>query len=294
MSALTLAVASAACAPHRVAAQDATPARPPAETAAPSEPVAPRQPATGPAAISRVEAELRAMMAQVRAKEAELRAASHTVAPGNFQVVRTLSSDGPLILTTRELDDAAAAEMKEDLRVMDKLVRDEIARAGGEDPDRPWGIKLTMVGRFAAYIEGGGAVFSTAVNFPLLAVPGGATAQQGGKPREPDSKWAITKRQMDGGNGLLEVRPGGKVQPPPFDPAKLEALRAAVVGLLPEAKNFRHLAENESVFVTIGGIDDAGGPTRMTFKALKKDIDAAAAGTLGAEEFAKRVTQRIG
>lgn len=307
LSALTLAVAAVAYAPHSAIAQDAAPASTAAAPApATAAPVLPGKPepvgaeATSQATQIRAKAaEVRARQSEIRSAEATLRAATLSINSGGFvpggelNLYRTTASDAPLVLVTRPIDDSAAAELKEDLTVMDKLVRDEVARAGGEDPQRPWGIKLTMVGRFAPmYVEGGGAVFSAAVNFPLAAAAGGS-AQRDAQPREPDSKWIRAKRQITG-QGLFEKLPGQPAPPPPFDQAKLDALLSTIFKTLPEATNFRHLAEGDSVFVTIVGTDDAGTPLRMTLKASKADIDAAAAGTIKPEEFAQRVAQRIG
>ncbi len=290
LSSLALAVASVACAPRGAAAQDAAPAVTPA-----AEP-APALDEVRPAAE-----EARSLRASIRQKETSLRARPLPPSPmpgGPYIVTRVATADAPLILVTRPTEDAAMAEMKEDLIVMDKLVRDEVARAGGEDPQRPWGIKLTMVGQLAPmYVEGGGAVFSAAVDFPLADADGGTTSQREAKPREPDSKWVRAKREVISRGLIATGTPGVEldfVQPPAFEQAKLDALRAAVIRLLPEAANFRHLANNESVFVTIVGTNDAGAPLRMTLKASKADIDAAAAGTIKPEEFAQRVAQRIG
>jgi hypothetical protein len=79
-----------------------------------------------------------------------------------------------------------------------------------------------------------------------------------------------------------------------FDQGKLDALVDALIKALPEANNIRHLKGGESVFVTITGIDEGGQPVRLTLKAAKADIDAVAEGKLTVEEFAKRITRRIG
>jgi len=79
-----------------------------------------------------------------------------------------------------------------------------------------------------------------------------------------------------------------------FDQGRLDELRTNLARVMVEAANIRQLKENESVFITIAGIDDGGAPVRMTLKASKADIDAAAAGKLNPDEFAKRIVQRIG
>jgi hypothetical protein len=203
------------------------------------------------------------------------------------------------VISTQPTDETAAGEWAEDLKVMDKLVREEIARAGGDDP-QAMGIKLTLVGRSAPmYVEGAGAIFSTAVNFPLAPI--GATAKKDdNKPRNAASKWEQAKRELNGYPVPARIRlePGQEASDEgpalTFDQAKLDQLVNAVAKAMLEASNIRHLPENESVIVTISGIDEGAMPVRLTLKAGKGAIDAAAAGKISAEEFAKQVSRRVG
>jgi len=206
-----------------------------------------------------------------------------------FQNVR-MSPDQSSIITTETMDAAAQKELREDLAVMDRLVRDEVTRAGADAPSA-MGIKITMLGQGAPmYVEGAGAVFSATVNWPLAAAGAG---KKDDRPRDPESKWEIAKREIASSN--LPRRKGGEpAEPIVFDQARLDALRSALLSVLPEATNIRQLKPTESVIITIQGIDEAGYGVRMTLKASKADVDAAAAGKINADDFAQRVAQRIG
>ncbi|MGB7157226.1 MAG: hypothetical protein WBD40_04110, partial [Tepidisphaeraceae bacterium] len=180
--------------------------------------------------------------------------------------------------------------------VMDKLLGDEVASAGDQDGGvRAMGIKLFVLNRGATapmYVEGAGAIFSASVGWPL-APSGDAAAKHDDRPqRDRLSPWVRAQRELKGG----DVKEGkfDHAEPPAFDQARVDDLVAALVKILPEASNFRHLKENESVFITIVGADEAGSPRRMTLKASKADVDAAAAGKLEAEAFRQRVAFRIG
>jgi hypothetical protein len=294
MSALALSVAAAACAPRSAAAQEATPV--PAEAT----------PATAPADVRFRDQQRKVhdRVEQIRRQEHDLARANADIArvhadlarDKGFQFVsafaRTPLADGPAIVSTAALDTAAQAELREDLVVMDKLIRDEVAAVADGDEPSALGIKLTLTGRAAPqYVEGAGAVFSLAVGFPLAPV-GAADAKAGDKPRDPASKWEQAKREL-GAMGQPK-RKGAPPEPLVFEQAKLDQLQGALVKLLPEASNFRHLKENESVFITVTGIDEGGAPVRLTMRAGKADIDAAAAGKVTPGEFAQRVARRIG
>jgi hypothetical protein len=179
---------------------------------------------------------------------------------------------------------------------MHKLLGDETSRTGGDGLPRAMGIKvLSLALAEPTYIEGLGAVFNYRVSVPLAAGEGGGSA--GTRPAPP-SAWETAKRE-------LTVRRGGEwhgftpnkkatIEMPPFDPAKLDQLTSAVIKTLTEAKNMRHLKENDVVIVTLSGTDDSGKPLRMTLKARKSDIDQAAGGAMTPEAFAERVARRIG
>jgi hypothetical protein len=138
------------------------------------------------------------------------------------------------------------------------------------------------------YLEGCGAVFSSAVNWPLAAVEKG-TATRESKPRDPASAWERARRELNG-----TADPSRSQMPPAFEQARLDELINEIVKVLPEATNFRHLKPEQFVFITIAGADEANAPLRLTLKARKSDIDEAAGGKITPQEFAQRVVRRIG
>ena len=299
-SALALAIASTACAAR--AQEPASPKPPAPPTQAPLVEVAVTQPSEQRATVqqqrdkaravqeaarmhgetARVQAELARVHSDIKAKELQFNSI--------FQNVR-MSPDQSSIITTETMDAAAQKELREDLAVMDRLVRDEVTRAGADAPSA-MGIKITMLGQGAPmYVEGAGAVFSATVNWPLAAAGAG---KKDDRPRDPESKWEVAKREIAGSNLPRRGKPGDVIEPPVFDQARLDTLRNNLLTVLPEATNIRHLKPNESVIVTVQGVDEAGHSVRMTLKATKADVDAAAAGKLSSADFAQRVAQRIG
>ena len=299
LPALALAIATAACAPRAARAQD--PAAPPP----PPVPVLAERPVTQPTEKGHPKELQRLKERSMQLDEARLQAETARVqadlarAHNDFKFkefpLHTIfrgPSDQPNVITTEPVDDTAVKELREDLTVMDRLVREEVGRAGA-DARSAMGIRLTMVGQSSPmYVEGAGAVFHATVNWPLA--PAGATAgKKHDRPRDPESKWEIAKREIAGSN--LPRRKGGEPpEPLVFDQARLDALRSALLSVLPEAANIRQLKPTESVIITIQGIDEAGQGVRMTLKASKGDVDAAAAGKINPGEFAQRIAQRIG
>jgi hypothetical protein len=321
---LALAVATSACAPSATHAQAAQAPieTAPAEPALPAPPAPPAAPAEAAAPTTRSKEdraranELRQRAEEVRARTEQARELQQNIAKMQSDLGRSYadvgkregalkfawaggrvpSPDSPVIISTQPIDSTAATEWKEDLQVMDKVIREEVARGGADDP-QAMGIKLTMLGRSGPmYVEGAGAIFSASVNFPLAPI-GATTGKKDEKPRDPASKWEKAKRELSGYPMPARRVDGGEVEEGPalvFDQAKVDQLKSAMAKALVEASNIRHLAGNESVFVTIVGIDEGAMPVRWTLKAAKADIDAAAAGKLSPEEFAKRIAQRVG
>ncbi len=246
----------------------------------------------------------------------------------------------PALVVTQPMTTETRAQWLEDLRIMDKLLREAVGRAGGDGPRQAMGIPLVVFDQPEGqpmYVEDFGALFSYRVGFPL-ATDGQAATRKTEKPT--GSAWERAKKEIEGpqnGPGLSDEQQAAVVTswgvqppeastvppmprmpprsvvdafrqrygippsaPPPggapveFDPAKVDALVAAVLAVLPEAKNIRQCKESECVLVTIAGPNDPGPPARLTFKVKKSDIDAAASGKLTPEEFKKRVAQNLG
>lgn len=251
------------------------------------------------------------------------------------RIVSRNSADAiaPVLIVTTPMESANRDEWRQDLRIMDNLLRERTVRDDGVAGPEAMGIKLLMTGgqeNPPMYLEEYGAVFSYAVNFPL-ATAKKTEAKKPANEASPDSAWERAKREVEGSRNGPELA-GGPPTPasdaeyrraaesfqqrygiamsggnpygaaagftfaPPtaFDQAKVDALVNGVLSALPEAKNMRHLKESEALVVTISGRDDMGVPMRLTFKAKKADIDQAGTGTLTPEEFKTRVARNLG
>jgi len=302
LAALALAVATVACAPQRVGAQDAPPATPPSPPAAPQPVPAQTSPAAEPRSKDPAHAAAERADLNARFEDLNVRLQAARQKGGQFATLsRTVAThqriETSALIVTQPLDEPTSEALKEDLGVMDKLLRDVIDRSGLDGDDNPevLGIKLKFVTRptFMApptYIEGTGAVFSASVNWPLAASPNGAP-RAAGKQRDRISAWETARRELKGAPkdpNMVDV------DVPAFEEERLNRLVSSIVKVLPEAKNFRHLKENESVFVTVSGADESGSPRRLTLKASKADIDAAAGGTIDAEALRQRVAVNVG
>ena len=200
----------------------------------------------------------------------------------------------PAVITTSIMTPGIRGEWVEDLNVMDKLLRDELNRVEGDTARQALGIRLMFSGiesQPPMYLDGYGALFSYSTDIALAAA--------GSKPEKNDgsstsSAWDSARRQLDPGtysNGQEWMRRFRRTE---FDAARLEALTDAVVTILREAKNIRHLREDECVTVTITGRDDAGEPIRLTLKVTKQDIVKFANEKMTPEEFKQKVARSIG
>ncbi len=202
-------------------------------------------------------------------------------------------NEAPAVLTTAPIEEAVEDQWLEDLKVMDALLRNA---TGGPESSSSFvlGVKMMNFGRTAPmYVEGAGVVFSYNVGWPLApsGKPGEPNAD---RPRERPSAWDQTKRELKGygpgGRGPLP----GEAPPLVFDQEKLDGFVDAILKVLPEATNFRHLKDTEFVFVTVSGPDESGEPVRLTLKVRKSDVDAAARGTIDAAALRQRVARRVG
>jgi hypothetical protein len=207
------------------------------------------------------------------------------------------------VVSTESMDAAAGNEWREDLVVMDKLLRDAVSDAA--TPRDAQRVVLGLAIKSSAnrvpptYVEGAGVVLTTGAGFPLAPDPSATTRPD--RPRQQPSAWDRAKRELSGGGkrqGIEWFAEGGELavedEPAvPFEQSKLDALVDAIVKVLPEASNFRHLKEGEHVFVSVVGYGETGLPARLTLKAKKADIDAASRGTITPEEFKSRVALRV-
>jgi hypothetical protein len=221
-------------------------------------------------------------------------------------VIHFTQPSAPLIIVTQSMSPQTEQEWTEDLKVMDKLLRDAVTRGSGDArPREAMGIRMTMMGGKVEpmYIEESGALFGFSVNTTLAAASDEPkeSAESSG---DDASAWERAKRDLkdDDANpagGFVPGLPAG-IEPRflpryrKFKQAVVEELVDAALRVLPEAKNLRHLPSGEVVFVTIAGVDEAGTPVRLTLKAKKADIDQAASGELSPKEFKARVARRVG
>ncbi len=215
--------------------------------------------------------------------------------------------DSPALIVSRPMNANMRGEWQEDLRVMDKLLRDEVRRVGGDTSREAMGIRLWFDGQAhspgakPAYLEDYAVLFSYQVAFPLA---GTTNAAPGRAERKTDSAWERARSEVRS-KGVTEVNGVTKVYEysqsgdgpstaAAFDADKVEALINGLVQMLGEAKNIRHLKSDEFVIVTVSGSDDAGKPLRLTLKVSKADIDKLADGKLKPEEFRSKVAQNLG
>lgn len=216
-------------------------------------------------------------------------------------VIHFTQPSAPLIIVTRSMPPQTEQEWAEDLKVMDKLLRDAVTRGSGDArPREAMGIRMTMMGGTVEpmYIEDAGVLFGFSVN-TTLAAASKEPRESAESPGDDASAWERAKRDLkgDGAGPAITFPPGfgpiPRVQPRKFKRAVVEDLVDAALKVLPEARNLRHLPSGEVVFVTIAGVDEAGTPVRLTLKAKKSDIDQAASGALSPKEFKARVARRV-
>jgi len=218
---------------------------------------------------------------------------------GTFSISsRTALSDRPAVVVTRPMNAQTQTEWKEDLNVMDKLLRDEIGRVSGERPPTAMGIRLMMFGNAEPmYIEGCGALFSCTLNVMPLAGSDASTVASGADASEA-SAWERAKNEIAAGRTRSDGPTAGSSRATSaatkFDQAKLDELVDSILKTLPQAKNMRHLGAEEFVIVTMAGFSEAGSFTRLTLKASKSDIDGVASGRLKPEEFRARIASNFG
>jgi hypothetical protein len=213
----------------------------------------------------------------------------------NVPVAGLKLTDAPAVISTEPMDSAGEAKWREDLSIMDKVLHNELPAIAADNTPRAMGIRLSSSTDHAPmYIEGCGAVFSASVTLPLAT---GDDQKAGGDehPKPTSSAWDRAKGEI----GFHAGQANGSVQfffapeSVPFDQSKLDNLINCIVKVLPEAAHIGGLKDDEAVIVTITGTDDAGIPKRLTLKARKSDIDAAASGKIKPDDFAQRVAHSV-
>jgi len=196
-------------------------------------------------------------------------------------------------------------------RHVTKVVDDVLAQ-GRNNPVFPAGPYDQTRGVF---LEGYGAVFLTEVDYPLS--PGPDMSEQPEQGEVEESIWEETKRELGfprkpTGELLLEVLPfdvatydpsSGLTMP--YDAKRVEQLQKTLLETLKHATNIRSLKPEDSVAVVVQGADltigpgpggrwrltvATSGPSVLTLRVRKSDIDAFARGELSFDAWRKKVT----
>ncbi|MCX6906297.1 MAG: hypothetical protein NTW03_23020, partial [Verrucomicrobia bacterium] len=114
-------------------------------------------------------------------------------------VGRSGAPEQPALILSEPMAQATRAEWVEDLRVMEKLLRDEGSKANGHSPRQAMGVNLWWNGQpqtaspRPTYLEDYGALFSYEVSFPLMAAPQAAKAASG--QRQTSTAWDRARRE---------------------------------------------------------------------------------------------------
>lgn len=199
---------------------------------------------------------------------------------------------------------------------------------GGEDP-MALGIMIRSFPGLrspqALQIEGFGAVFLLNVSFPLAApaVPADTRTE-----KPANTTWEQTRRELygprRGSPDVLILKHTGDRKPVAYDPERVERLQRDLVEALKNAANLRHLKADEQIVAVVSGQGGgergarvvraevrrstgdarprtetrettltgegggAGGST-LVLRVKKSDATEYAAGTIGPDEFRKRV-----
>lgn len=210
----------------------------------------------------------------------------------------TIPSESVAVVSTEAMEPAVGDALREDLVILDKLLREAVSTGAAERQAEVLGVKMSGNRVPPTYVEGAGVILTTGAGFPIMPGDDGATTRPD-RERQRPSAWDRAKREVKGssrhdpwfGEGpemAVDFAPAVE-----YDQAKVDALVDAIVKILPEAANFRHLKENEFVFVTVVGASELSVPARLTLKAKKADIDAASKGAITPDEFKSRVTSRV-
>ncbi len=240
--------------------------------------------------------------------------------------------DGPasmrlFVLPSDDSTSEDVGRIREELAIMDRILR----KAWDGDSGRrmhggPLRLSFGSV-RFgsrsdldAMYLAGSGAVFLLEVDFPLAEIATPPTAKEKGV-KGGDDTWEKTRRELHGETEIESEEDTEEVTP--YDAARVQKLREALVGALKQAGNLKCVKSGETVTLVVTGRGAKGSvtvtkrsgnyaldaqsagndvqvltfdgepkqnSTVMTIRAKKSDLDAVTAGQLSVEDFGHRVT----
>jgi hypothetical protein len=162
------------------------------------------------------------------------------------------NADQPLIVSSENLKPAELDEIREDMRIMAKLLEDSISESGDHPKERrAMGIVVQTFSGGASrdlFISGHGAIFQNSVGFPLAAAAGN-------EPKDTDmprtsTAWEAARREVRGERDPSDpfAQPERR---PEFSAERVEALKKGVMKALANTHNFRHLSADDTVTVVV-------------------------------------------
>lgn len=267
-----------------------------------------------------VERNLRSVEKQLRLAQGQAGQAMAAAGPAikrAFGATFINTAEPPLVIATSKLDAAALAELREDLNVMSKLVKDVMPETSD---NKAMGISLNWLPNIGGrtdslYVEGSGAIIQVSVRFPLMP-PQKEESKPAAEPPK-NSAWESARRELYGGKSADEteivVFPPDKREE--YNAERVENLKKEILQALANANNFRRLGEKEAVTVVVrnrganrseivmfqsadphGRVQRSSGggeDSTMTIRVKKADAEALAAGKIKEEEFQKRAQVAI-
>ena len=226
--------------------------------------------------------------------------------------------DRQLILPADDASSESISGLREELAIMARL----FAKAADPENGKRNAFRVDLwqfglgKGRDldALYLDGYGAVFLLAVDFPLVDAPKAAEKKDAAK-ADKDAAWEQARRELTGkGDDLSDdLERDDDPEPAKFDAEKVSGLRKRLAETFRHAANLKSVKAGEQIVVQVVGkgtrashgslrIDPTTGipnnphpsdnPTSatLTLRAKRSDVDAFAAGRLSAEEFGKKLT----
>ena len=178
----------------------------------------------------------------------------------------------------------------------------------------------------AVYLQGYGALFLMEVNIPLSSPPKAKETEKDESTQKTDSVWNQAKHEIFHPSPYNKTRTTDPTER--YDEKKVEELKTRLIKALKHAANMRNLEPDESIILTVIGegggyggagygvgygssVDDGGinkrigdfyvttrsvpggigitGPTVLTIRAKKSDVDAFSKGELDYDKFREKV-----
>lgn len=290
------------------------------------EPPEPPEPADANASGADVGARIHAEMARA---QADIARAARQMKRRVEEVHVSFSGaqdDRQLILPADDAPAESISGLREELAIMARL----FAKAADPETGKRNAFRVDLwqfglgKGRDldALYLDGYGAVFLLAVDFPLVDAPKAAEKKDAAK-ADKDAAWEQARRELTGKGGDLsdDLERDDDPEPAKFDADKVAGLRKRLAETFRHATNLKSVKAGEQIVVQVVGkasrhtsgnlpprmdpllarrygldpnapTSPSDGPTTatLTLRAKKSDVDAFAAGRLSAEEFGKKLT----